>query len=97
MKLQAVLKLTPEQVQALPPTQVRIRELEQDNARLRTENEALRVQVQQLTSVGRLRGPNQDGSSDLREQEVHPVEKKRRRSVDEGPSTSHLASTAFLA
>lgn len=41
-KLQTALGFSPEQVAALPPPLVKIRELEQDNARLQKENEDLR-------------------------------------------------------
>ena len=41
-KLQTALDFTPEEVAALPPPLLRIRELEQENARLDKENEELR-------------------------------------------------------
>lgn len=41
-KLQTVLGFSPEQVAALPPPLVKIRELEQDVARLQKENDDLR-------------------------------------------------------
>ncbi|KAF8237622.1 hypothetical protein L208DRAFT_1450616 [Tricholoma matsutake] len=41
-KLQTSLNLTPEEVAALPPPLLRIRELEQENAKLEKENEELR-------------------------------------------------------
>ncbi|KAF8893089.1 hypothetical protein BD779DRAFT_1670076 [Infundibulicybe gibba] len=41
-KLQTALGFSPEQVSALPPPLAKIRELEQDNARLQKENEDLR-------------------------------------------------------
>lgn len=41
-KLQTALGFSPEQVSALPPPLVKIRELEQDNVRLQKENEDLR-------------------------------------------------------
>jgi hypothetical protein len=41
-KLQTALDFTPEEVAALPPPLLRIRELEQDNNRLEKENEELR-------------------------------------------------------
>jgi len=41
-KLQTALGFTPDQVAALPPPLVKIRELEQENARLQKENEELR-------------------------------------------------------
>ena len=41
-KLQTALGFTPEQVAALPPPLVKIRELEQENSRLQRENEELR-------------------------------------------------------
>ena len=50
-KLQTALHLTPEQVAAMPPAQIRIHELEQENGRLRSENQQLRSQLdQQFTS-----------------------------------------------
>ena len=44
-KLQAALNLTPEQVAQMPPAQVRIRELENEVARLRAENAQLRADL----------------------------------------------------
>jgi regulator of replication initiation timing len=41
-KLQTALGFTPDQVAALPPPLVKIRELEQENTRLQKENEELR-------------------------------------------------------
>jgi hypothetical protein len=41
-KLQTALGFSPEQVAALPPPLVKIRELEQENARLQRENDELR-------------------------------------------------------
>jgi hypothetical protein len=41
-KLQTALGYTPDQVAALPPPLVKIRELEQENARLHAENEEMR-------------------------------------------------------
>jgi len=41
-KLQTALGFSPEQVAALPPPLVKIRDLEQENARLHRENEELR-------------------------------------------------------
>ncbi|ETW77583.1 hypothetical protein HETIRDRAFT_327794, partial [Heterobasidion irregulare TC 32-1] len=41
-KLQSVLALSPDQVVALPPPSLRIRQLEQDNAKLVRENDELR-------------------------------------------------------
>lgn len=45
-KLQTALGFSPEQVAALPPPLVKIRELEQENARLNRENEDLRRMLQ---------------------------------------------------
>ncbi|KAI0048671.1 hypothetical protein FA95DRAFT_1456737, partial [Auriscalpium vulgare] len=44
-KLQTALALSPDQVAALPPPTLRIRQLEQENARLLRENEDLRRQL----------------------------------------------------
>ncbi|KAJ3800970.1 hypothetical protein GGU11DRAFT_662796, partial [Lentinula aff. detonsa] len=41
-KLQTAMGVTPEQVAALPPPLAKIRELEQENARLAKENDELR-------------------------------------------------------
>ena len=49
-KLQTALHLTPEQVAAMPPAQIRIHELEQENTRLRSENQQLRIQLEHYTS-----------------------------------------------
>jgi hypothetical protein len=45
-KLQTALGFSPEQVAALPPPLVKIRDLEQENARLNRENEDLRRMLQ---------------------------------------------------
>lgn len=45
-KLQTVLALSPEQVAALPPPSIRIRQLEQENEKLLHENNELRRQLQ---------------------------------------------------
>ena len=45
-KLQIAVGYTTEQVSALPPPLLKIRELEQDNARLQKENEELRRLLQ---------------------------------------------------
>ncbi|EPQ50776.1 hypothetical protein GLOTRDRAFT_13435, partial [Gloeophyllum trabeum ATCC 11539] len=42
VKLQTIMNLSPEQVAALPPPSVRIRELEQENQRLHHEMDRLR-------------------------------------------------------
>lgn len=44
-KLQTSLDYSPDQVAALPPAVVKIRELEQENARLQAENEELRRMI----------------------------------------------------
>ncbi|KAK1235907.1 hypothetical protein PQX77_000857 [Marasmius sp. AFHP31] len=50
-KLQTAMGFTPEQVAALPPPLAKIRELEQENARLLEENEKLRRLLQDGRSV----------------------------------------------
>lgn len=45
-KLQSVLALSPDQVAAIPPPLMRIRELEQENSYLHRENEELRRQLE---------------------------------------------------
>lgn len=44
-KLQTALALSPEQVAALPPPTLRIRQLEQENSKLMRENDELRRQL----------------------------------------------------
>lgn len=44
-KLQTALALSPEQVAALPPPTLRIRQLEQENSKLLRENDELRRQL----------------------------------------------------
>ena len=46
-KLQSVLALSPDQVAAIPPPLMRIRELEQENTYLLRENEELRRQLEE--------------------------------------------------
>ncbi|KAH9955411.1 hypothetical protein BC827DRAFT_1236913 [Russula dissimulans] len=48
-KLQTALALSPEQVAALPPPTLRIRQLEQENSKLMRENDELRRQLQMQT------------------------------------------------
>lgn len=48
-KLQTALALSPEQVAALPPPTLRIRQLEQENSKLIRENEELRRQLHMQT------------------------------------------------
>ncbi|KAI0293652.1 hypothetical protein B0F90DRAFT_1642576 [Multifurca ochricompacta] len=48
-KLQTALALSPEQVAALPPPTLRIRQLEQENAKLLRENDELRRQLHMQT------------------------------------------------
>ncbi|TFK52843.1 hypothetical protein OE88DRAFT_1627342 [Heliocybe sulcata] len=49
VKLQTIMNLSPEQVAALPPPSVRIRELEQENQRLHHELDRLRRQLEHKT------------------------------------------------
>ncbi len=51
-KLQTALGVSPDQVAALPPPLIKIRELEQENGRLHKENEELRRMISD-TSAGR--------------------------------------------
>jgi hypothetical protein len=48
-KLQTALALSPEQVAALPPPTLRIRQLEQENSKLMRENDELRRQMHMQT------------------------------------------------
>jgi hypothetical protein len=48
-KLQTALALSPEQVAALPPPTMRIRQLEQENSKLLRENDELRRQLHMQT------------------------------------------------
>jgi len=48
-KLQTALALSPEQVAALPPPTLRIRQLEQENSKLLRENDELRRQLHMQT------------------------------------------------
>jgi hypothetical protein len=48
-KLQTALALSPEQVAALPPPTLRIRQLEQENTKLIRENEEMRRQLHMQT------------------------------------------------
>ena len=51
-KLQTALGFTPEDIAALPPPLLRIRELEQENARLEKENDDLRRMLSDVGSRG---------------------------------------------
>ncbi|KAJ7052713.1 hypothetical protein C8F01DRAFT_1169609 [Mycena amicta] len=99
-KLQTALGFSPEQVAALPPPLVKIRELEQENARLTKENDELHralvdaginpvtgVRSLSIDSLGR-RGSPLGGYSDPRDREF------KRRKMDGGmddylPPSSH--------
>ncbi|KAJ7056868.1 hypothetical protein C8F01DRAFT_1152512 [Mycena amicta] len=76
-KLQTALGFSPEQVAALPPPLVKIRELEQENARLTKENDELHralvdaginpvtgVRSLSIDSLGRRGSPKMDGGMD---------------------------------
>lgn len=78
-KLQTELGLSPEDVNALPPPLARIRELEQENARLLKENEELRrmvsgdsgrpLQLPELSRRGPMPGPG-DMGRDLKRRKI---------------------------
>lgn len=53
-KLQTALGFTPDQVAALPPPLVKIRELEQENTRLQKENEEMRRLLESDHRAGHL-------------------------------------------
>ncbi|KAH9947870.1 hypothetical protein B0H21DRAFT_736745 [Amylocystis lapponica] len=96
-KLQTVLALSPDQVAALPPPLVKIRELEQENELLHRELDELRRQLEQRNSqlrpdLGR-RTPGDDRRSDR--------DAKRRRLTDAtsvymGSNVSHSPPPPLL-
>jgi len=82
-KLQAALGYTPEQVSALPPSSVTIRELQQDNMRLQREVEELR------------RALNEAGGSATRRSSIAPYPDPRlcdRDSFKRRKASCHLDS-----
>jgi len=81
-KLQTVLALSPDQVAALPPPVIRIRELEQENEVLHREIDELRQQLEQRNAQLR---PDL-GRRDWIDDDSRRVERdiRRRRTVDTG-------------
>jgi hypothetical protein len=59
-KLQTALALSPEQVAALPPPTLRIRQLEQENTKLIRENEELRRQLHMTRRPSLMTDPHFD-------------------------------------
>ena len=84
-KLQYALAYTPEQIAALPPPLMRIRELEEKVGALVRENEELRRQVEQRNADLRpdiVRQPSYRTSFDDRHTDRGDI--KRRRTIDHG-------------
>lgn len=79
-KLQSVLALSPEQVSAIPPPVVRIRELENENISLRRENESLRHQLEEKIAL--LRPDITRRNITLPDDRRDDRDMKRRRTVD---------------
>jgi hypothetical protein len=79
-KLQTALDFTPEEVAALPPPLLRIRELEQDNARLEKENEELR----RMLSDGSMDLSRRNSPSAFPEARICDRDFKRRKMGGEG-------------
>ncbi|PIL29154.1 transcription factor [Ganoderma sinense ZZ0214-1] len=82
-KLQSVLALSPDQVAAIPPPLMRIRELEQENELLHREVEELRRQLEMKNSQLR---PDfrRDNYTPLPDDRHFDRESKRRRTADVG-------------
>jgi len=80
-KLQSVLALSPEQVGAIPPPVLRMRELETENLGLRRENQMLRHQLEEKNAVLRPDITRRTVPSDDRR---HDRDMKRRRTLDQG-------------
>lgn len=82
-KLQSVLALSPDQVAAIPPPLMRIRELEQENELLHREVEELRRQLEMKNSQLR---PDfrRDAYTPLPDDRHFDRESKRRRTADVG-------------
>ena len=74
-----MLALSPEQVGAIPPPVVRIRELENENMGLRRENELLRQQLEEKNAVLR---PDITRRTVLSDDRRHDRDMKRRRTID---------------
>ena len=80
-KLQSVLALSPDQVAAIPPPLMRIRELEQENELLHREVEELRRQLEMKN--GQLRPDlRRDTYTPLPDDRHFDRETKRRRTAD---------------
>ncbi|KAI0357639.1 hypothetical protein OH77DRAFT_1494573 [Trametes cingulata] len=79
-KLQSVLALTPDQVAAIPPPLIRIRELEQENEMLHREVQELRRQLEMKSA--QLRPEMRRESFPAMEDHRADREPKRRRTSD---------------
>ena len=101
-KLQTALALSPEQVAALPPPTLRIRQLEQENAKLMRENEELRRQLHMQTRRPSLMtDPHFDmarrGSFQSSMSSDYPDRELKRRRVSQNVDGVYLVGFFFLS
>ena len=79
-----MLALSPEQVAALPPPSIRIRQLEQENEKLLHENSELRRQIQMSGRRGMLDDLDRRGSlHSISSSDSYGRDTKKRRMSDE--------------
>ncbi|KAI0634334.1 hypothetical protein C8Q77DRAFT_1055676 [Trametes polyzona] len=81
-KLQSVLALSPDQVAAIPPPLVRIRELEQENEMLHREVQELRRQLDMRSAPSLRPDMRRDSFATLEDHRNADRETKRRRTSD---------------
>lgn len=98
-KLQTALGFSPEQVAALPPPLLKIRELEQDNTRLQKENEELRRMLADTgsrASADILRRGSLGGFHDVRNCDRELKRRKMSGNVEEVYMVRTLFPRTFL-
>ena len=100
-KLQTALALSPEQVAALPPPTLRIRQLEQENTKLIRENEELRRQMHmQARRPSLMTDPHLEmarrGSFQSSMSSDYPDRELKRRRVSQNVDGVYLVSILFF-
>ncbi|KAI0795699.1 hypothetical protein C8Q75DRAFT_463531 [Abortiporus biennis] len=92
-KLQTVLALSPDQVAAIPPPLMRIRELEQENNELQRENEYLRRELESRNAQLRPDIGRRGTLSSLNDDRRNDRDIKRRRTLDQQGDSIYMNSS----